>query len=174
MTLQSPTMRTTLPLLLAYCLTNTQAATQLPPQVRTAIGGMHAECIGAGGKPAPSPGLVQSADLNGDGRPDHVIHEAAFECAGAASLFSGTGGGQVTVFITNTSGGAARVFEHGAQSVRIEGSEVWLAVGAPLCGQKTTEDTPRNAMQSCWRPLQWQAAKRTLDFAPLSRIKPYR
>jgi hypothetical protein len=167
-------MRTTLPLLLACCLTGTQAATPLPPQVRAVIDGMKAECLSAGGKPDLSSDLLQSADLNGDGRPDHVIHEAAFECAGAASLFSGTGGGQVTVFITNANGGAARAFEHGAQGVRIEGSEVWLAVGGPLCSQKTNEDTPRSAMQSCWRPLQWQAAKRTLDFAPLARIKPYR
>lgn len=174
MALQSAAMRTVLPLLLAASLTTAQAATPLPPPVQAVIDNMKAECRNAGGKPGASAGLVLSADLNGDGRPDHVIHDAAFDCAGAASLFSGTGGGQVTVFVTNADGSSVRVFEHGAQGARIEGIEVWLAVGGPLCGQKVAGDAPRSALQACWRPLQWQATQRQMDFAPLSRAKPYR
>ncbi|MFG6429722.1 hypothetical protein [Roseateles sp. LYH14W] len=127
-----------------------------------------------GGKPGASAGLVHSADLNGDRRADHVIHDAVFECAGADSLFTGAGGGQVQVFITAADGSAALAFEHAANGVRIESGEVLLAVGGSLCGQKVAEDTPRSALQACWRPLQWQAAQRRLDFAPLSRIKAYR
>ncbi|MFG6486012.1 hypothetical protein ACG04R_04960 [Roseateles sp. BYS78W] len=150
------------------------AAPPLPAAVREVVKTMNAECRSAGGKPGASPGLVSTVDLNGDGRNDYVIHTAAFDCEGAASLSVGAGGdGSVEVFITTADGSAASAFEHGAQGMRVEQGKLWLAVGGPLCGQKVTEDTPRSAMQACWRPLQWDANRHKLDFAPLSSVRPY-
>ncbi|MCE4556693.1 hypothetical protein [Pelomonas cellulosilytica] len=149
-------------------------AMPLPPQVLNIVNDMKAVCRAAGGQPGASPGLVLSADLNGDGRVDHVIDEAAFDCEGAASLFTGAGGGHMQVFVTAADGNAALAFEHGADGLRVEGGALWLAVGGPLCGQQVTDNMSHSAMQACWRPLQWLAAQRRFDFAPLSRVKPYR
>ena len=52
-----------------------------------------------GGKPvAPSKNFLVKADLNGDGQIDWAIDEAEFNCDGAASMFSGSGGSQIYVF----------------------------------------------------------------------------
>jgi hypothetical protein len=154
---------------------NAYAAPPLPTAVRGAVDTMNADCTAAGGKPGASPGLISTVDLNGDGRNDYVINTAAFDCEGAASLFVGAGGGgSVEVFIATANGSATNAFEHGADGMRVEQGRLWLAVGGPLCGQKVTEDTPRSAMQACWRPLQWDASRRKLDFAPPSSVRPYR
>ena len=135
---------------------------------------MNAECRGVGGKPGASKGLVTAVDLNGDGRSDHVIDTAAFECDGAASLFGGTGGSQVQVFIATAEGSAKSVFEHSAFGTRVEQGQLWLAVGGPLCGPKVTAETAHSDMQACWRPLRWDAARHKLNFAPLDSVRPYK
>jgi len=163
-----------LPALLALALSNALAAPPLPAPVRAVIDEMKAECRSSGGKPGASPGLLSQVDLNGDGRADYVIDAAAFECEGAASLFTGSGGSSVQVFAATADGSAAPVFEHGAMGSRVEQGELWLAVGGPLCGQKVTDTTPHSEMQACWRPLRWNAGRRTLDFAPLSRARPFK
>ena len=167
-------MRFIMPLPLALCLSSALASPSLPAPVRGAIGAMSAECKDAGGRPGASPGLIRRVDLNADGRSDYVIDTGAFDCQGAASLFVGAGGGgSAVVFIASADGGAKKVFEQGAAGVRVEQGQLWLAVGGPLCGQKVTEDTPRSEMQACWRPLQWDAGRQTLDFGPLSSVRPH-
>lgn len=147
---------------------NALAAPSLPASVREVVKAMHADCRSVGGKPGASPGLVSTVDVNGDGRMDYVVNTAAFDCQGAASLFVGAGGGgSVEVFVASADGSATSAFQHGADGLRVEQGQVWLAVGGPLCGQKPTGDTPRSDMQTCWRRLQWDAGRRSLDFAPL-------
>lgn len=102
-----------------------------------------------------------------------MIYTGAFECEGAESLFGGTGGGSVQVFLSTAQGGAKPVFEHAPWGCARSGATLWLAVGGALCGQKVTEDTPRSAMQACWRPLQWDAGRRMLEFGPLSSVQRY-
>lgn len=168
-------MRSITASLLALSLSGALAAPSLPAPVRAAINAMNTECRDAGGKPGASPGLVSSVDLNGDGRSDYVLDTGAFDCQGAASLFVGaSGGGSAVAFIATADGSAKKVFEQGSFGVRVEQDKVWLAVGGPLCGQKTGDDTPRSEMQSCWRPLHWDAGRGKLDFAPLSGVRPYR
>ncbi|HEY1129263.1 MAG TPA: hypothetical protein VGF12_07655 [Roseateles sp.] len=144
-----------------------------PAPVRAVVSALSADCRAAGGKPGASPGLISAVDVDGDGRDDHVIYTGAFECEGAESLFGGTGGGSVQVFLSTAQGGAKPVFEHGAVGLRAQQRNLWLAVGGALCGQKVTEDTPRSAMQACWRPLQWDARRRMLEFGPLSSVQRY-
>ena len=166
---------TTLAALLVLALSNALAATPLPSPVRAVIDTLNADCRAVGGKPGASPGLVSTLDLNGDGRSDYVIYTGAFECEGAASLFVGAGGGgSVQVFVATAEGSAKSVYEHGVNGMRLQQGKVWLAVGGPLCGQKVNDDTPRSEMQACWRPLHWDAGRRTVDFGPLSSVRPYR
>lgn len=154
---------------------NVLAAPPLPATVSEVVNSMNADCKVAGGKPGASPGLVSTVDLNGDGHMDYVIDTTAFDCEGAASLFVGAGGGgSVEVFITTAGGSATKSFERGANGMRVEQGQLWLAVGGQLCGQPVAEDMPRSAMQACWRPLRWDASRRKLDFAPLSSVRPYR
>lgn len=160
--------------LLALCLSNALAAPPLPAPVRAVVDAMIAECRGVGGKPGASPGLVSTVDLNGDGRSDYVIDTAAFDCEGAASLFAGTGGSSVEVFITTADGSAKSAFEHGAFGARVEKGQLWLAVGGSLCGLKVNAGAVHSDMQACWRPLRWDANRRKLDFAPLDSVRPYK
>ncbi|MFT7772888.1 hypothetical protein [Roseateles sp.] len=155
-------------------LSSALAAQPLPSRVRAIVNAMNADCQTAGGKPGASPGMVSIVDVDGDGRDDHVIYTGAFECEGAESLFSGAGGGSVQVFLSAAGADAKPAFEHGAEGIRLEQRRLWLAVGGPLCGQKVTEDMPRSEMQACWRPLQWNAGRKTLDFGPLSSVRPYK
>lgn len=173
MPLRVAAMRFLTALLAALALTDALAAKPLPTAVRKVLNTMNADCQGVGGKPGASPGLVSTLDLNGDGRMDYVIYTGAFDCEGAASLFVGTGGGSVEIFLSAADGDAARAFEHGVDGMRVEQGRLWLAVGGPLCGQQVRDDTPRSAMQACWRPLHWDAGRRKLDFAPLSSVRPY-
>ncbi|NCT82379.1 MAG: hypothetical protein GXC94_04500 [Comamonadaceae bacterium] len=159
---------------LTLALSSALAAPPLPSPVRAVVDAMSADCRAAGGKPGASPGLVGTVDVDGDGRDDHVIYTGAFECEGAESLFNGAGGGSVRIFLGTAAGGAKPVFEHGAEGMRVERRRLWLAVGGPLCGQKVTEDMPRSEMQACWRPLQWDAGRKALDFGPLSSVRPYK
>jgi hypothetical protein len=161
------------PLLLALCLSSALAATPWPAPVRAVVDAMEAECRGAGGKPGDSPGLVTAVDLDGDGRSDFVIDTAAFDCDGAASLFGGSGGSAVEVFIATADGRAKSAFEHAAFGTRVAQGQLWLAVGGALCGQAVTAETARSEMQACWRPLRWDAKRRKLDFGPLDSVRPY-
>lgn len=166
-------MRSLTALLAALALSNALAAPPLPAAVSRVVNTMNSDCQGVGGRPGTSRGLVSAVDLNGDGRMDYVIYTGAFDCEGAASLFVGASGGSVEVFLSAADGSAASAFEHGVADMRLEQGRLWLAVGGPLCGRKVGHDTPRSAMQACWRPLQWDPGRRKLDFAPLSSVRPY-
>jgi hypothetical protein len=145
----------------------------VPPQVSAYAKQMGDSCRQVGGKPGSSPHLAQRGDLNGDGIADWAIDEGGFDCEGAASLFSGSGGAQVVVFIATRDGGARKAFEHGAFGMRMEQAGghtvLWLVVGGPMCGQRNARS--RADMINCDRPLVWDARHRRMEFAPLSRVR---
>ncbi len=151
------------------------AAPKYPAAVQKRIDDMNQTCSQMG-KPAASPGLVTVADLTGDGLPDYIFNEGAFNCDGAASLFSGSGGFQVEVYVGKPGGQASEAFGHGAFGVYLDHdarpAKLYLGVGGVLCGQHVTPDMPRAAYTDCWRPLRWDARARKMKFAPLSEIKP--
>lgn len=146
---------------------------QVPAQVATYARQMAETCQQAGGKPGASPNLAQRGDLNGDGITDWAIDEGGFDCEGAPSLFGGTGGSQVVVFIGTPNGGTRQVFEHGAFGMRMEraghGEVLWLVVGGPMCGQQKARS--RADMMACDRPLVWDAQRGRMDFAPISQVR---
>lgn len=149
---------------------------KLPAAVQKELSEMVTMCREAGGKALKSPGLLTVADLNGDRLPDFVIDQAAFVCDGAASLFGGSGGSTVSAYVGTPDGQAAPAFSSGAFGVKVDKAAspavLEVIVSGPMCGQKVTPATPRSAYKSCWRPLVWDAARRQLDFAPLSRSRP--
>lgn len=153
-----------------------QGQGRLPMAVQKEIAEMVKMCKDVGGKPTKSPGLLTVADLTGDNVPDFVLDQSAFVCDGAASLFAGSGGSQVSVYIGTPDGQATQVFASGTFGVKVDKSsrpaKVQIIVGGPLCGQNVTPKTPSSAFKSCWRPLLWDASKKKLDYAPLSQIQP--
>lgn len=158
----------------AGAASSAQAASSQPPEVQAHVARMKADCKEAGGRPARSPGLVQAADLTGDGQVDYVVHEGAFVCNGAASYFSGgAGGASVNVYVSDAKRHARNVFTHGADDIRLErkghSARLWLGVGGELCGQK--QPRSRADAEACWRPLEWKGGQ--MDFAPLQQVRPY-
>jgi len=72
----------------------------IPQEVAAHIEDMNQICREAGGTPAaPKIGLLVSGDLDGGGAVDWAIDEGRFNCDGAVSIFSGSGGSQVYVFV---------------------------------------------------------------------------
>jgi hypothetical protein len=153
-----------------------QGQAKVPTMVQKAIAGMTSMCKESGGRPGKSPDLLTIADITGDDRPDFVIDQSAFNCEGAPSLFGGSGGSQVSVYVGTVDGQAAQAFAGGAFGVRVDRdakpARLSLIVGGPLCGQKVSASTPRSDYKSCWRPLVWNAGTRKMDYAPLSQVRP--
>jgi len=148
---------------------------QLPAEVQQLVEEMETECRDVDAVPGDSPELVTVVDLTGDGIDDYVIDQGAFACIGAASLYSGSGGSQMMIYVGTSDGRARPAFGHGHFGVSVErdGStgQVVLGVGGEACGQNT-EGLSRAEYQGCLRPLAWDAARQEFDFAPLSTVRP--
>jgi hypothetical protein len=148
------------------------ASGKVPEEVATHIQRMTKECKTVGGTPLADK-FSEHAAL-ADGMEFWVINEGAFHCDGAASLFLGSGGSQVVVYLSLPNGHARQIFAHGAYGMTVErrglSAKLWLVVGGPLCGQ---DGNPTHAGGiSCERPLKWDAKAQRLDFAPLSAARP--
>lgn len=152
-----------------------QAQKKLPQAVQKELAEMLKTCRDAGGKPMKSPELLVVAELTGDGLPDFVINQGAFNCEGAASLYSGSGGSQMSVYVGTPDGQAQQAFSTGSFDVKVDKTArpatLQVVVGGALCGQRITASMPRSAYKSCWRPVQWNAKARKMDFAPVSQVK---
>ena len=153
-----------------------QAQKKLPLSVQKELGEMMQMCKDAGGKALRSPGLLTIIDLSGDQLPDFVVDQASFVCEGAASLFGGSGGSQVTVYVGKPDGQASQAFSSGTFGVKVDKdskpAKLMLVVSGPMCGQKVTPKTSRSDYKSCWRPVVWNSGKKAFDYAPLSQITP--
>jgi hypothetical protein len=141
---------------------------KLPEEVAAHIHDMADTCKQVNGKPLSDP-MVEHGNL-ASGWEFWAINEGTFQCDGAASLFSGSHGSQVVVYVSAPSGHAKQAFTSGAFGMTVEhagnSSKIWIVVGGHLCGQKGNPTTA-DAI-SCGRPLKWDANAQKLDFAPLS------
>ena len=163
-------------LLLVLGSVRAQTPTKYPAAVDAKIAELAKDCHGFG-KFEASPGFVTVADLTGDGVPDYILDEGRIGCKQAASMFQGSLGFSVEIFAGSAKGGAAEAFSHGVVALHLDEhskpATLYLAVGGPLCGQHVTPDTPFADMESCWRPVRWNAATRKMELSPLSAIKPF-
>jgi hypothetical protein len=156
----------------------TQAQETLPVAVQKEIAEIATMCLDLGGKPMKSPELVLVADLTGDEVPDYVIDQGAFNCEGATSLFSGSGGSQMSAYVGSPGGHAFRAFSSGSFDLKLNSqrrtAKLYLAVAGPMCGQRVTPKISRSEHKSCWRPVNWNAKNRKMEFAPVSQVTRYR
>jgi hypothetical protein len=143
----------------------------LPEEVVKHIHDMADACMQVSEKPLSDP-TIEHGNLAA-GLEFWAINEGTFQCEGAASLFSGSHGSQVVVYLSAPSGHAKQAFAHGAYAMTIDhagtSSKIWLGVGGQLCGQGG--NPTRAEAISCDRPLIWDADAQKLDFAPLSEIR---
>lgn len=58
-----------------------------------------AMCAEQGNGVFSSEGAVRSLDVTGDGQPDTLVDEGLFTCTTAASLYGGSGGSMIHVFV---------------------------------------------------------------------------
>ena len=153
------------------------AAGPYPVAVRQYLASLDKECRSYGGKPAPSPDLVKSADLTGDGLADPVIYLGSYICDGAASaMAAGQSGAAVTIRVAGPGGSSINAYDGLAYNATIEtagdASRVFLDIAGVDCGQKP--GVPFSDIRSCSRPLVWNAAARKFAYAPLSQARQVR
>jgi hypothetical protein len=150
------------------------AAGKVPAEVIAHITGMDQECRDGGGQASHPGSLVEHGVIGKDATEVWVIDEGKYQCDGAASLFSGSGGAQVVVFAKQNDGSVRQVFERGAYGVSFmptgSSSELLLRVGGGLCGQ--AGDPTHAETIACDRPLIWRRAIQKMEFAPLSQVRP--
>jgi hypothetical protein len=151
------------------------ASVKFPSEVGVSVEEMNKTCKQAGGTPGPSgtfngdPGKLQTTPLIEHGSLDGVefwaIDTGRFRCAGAESLFSGSGGAQVNVFAKLSDGTVKQVFSQGAFGMKVTQSGLSLSVAGTLCGQQ--KPTSRAEALTCDRPIVWDGVTQKMKFAPL-------
>jgi hypothetical protein len=142
-----------------------------PEAVANHVREMDASCKQVHGQPVTGP-RIEYGRLD-EGPEYWAVDEAGYQCSGAESLFSGTGGSQVTVYLAQTDRPPRKAFEHGAYGTVIEPdgdrSKIWITVGGPMCGQ--TGEIIHATMMVCDRQLRWDETSEKLDFAPVSEAR---
>lgn len=85
---------------------------------------------------------VTTLDLNGDGQADHIIDLAGLECEGAWSLFCGSAGCPVAIWISGPEGLQNRWGSH-VQAWRLEDGVPVMSLHGQLC------NPPRSGVEGC-------------------------
>lgn len=150
-----------------------------PASVTKDVLELHAMCREAGGKPGRSPGLIQMADLNGDGLADYVVDINSYNCEGAPSAMgAGQSGAVVSIYVAGPGNTARKVWNGLAFEAKIEGAgakrRVWLAIQGRDCGQKNAATLSMAEQKGCNRPLTWDATKHTFKYGPLAEVRPFK
>lgn len=84
-----------------------QASAPLPREIEAARREAAAACTG---RVTFEPGYIQTADFNGDGRPDYLINEEKVKGPGSPPLFCGSGGCSWALYLS-TAGGYRKVLD---------------------------------------------------------------
>jgi len=137
-----------------------------------------ASCRDFGGKPGKSPGLIQQADLTGDGLTDFVLDLNSYNCEGAASAMgAGQSGAMISIYVGGPGNTARKVWEGLAFQAKVDRTaaraRVWLAIQGRDCGQRNAAKRAMADQIGCNRPLNWSASKSTFAYAPLAEAKPF-
>jgi hypothetical protein len=101
-------------LLAAPAAAQTPAAPSYPKEIQAALARQNKHCLDEGrGKGATfGADAVRKIDLNGDGRDDYILDldDASTTCDGFESLFCGTGGCHLEIFIAQRNGSYRSIF----------------------------------------------------------------
>lgn len=94
------------------------------------------DCRNAGGTPSLQPDFQTTADLNADGVPDYILDYQHLECANAWSLFCGSAGCPVVVFLSAGAEHRGTALGHVQGWTLVEGAPpvLELALHGAMCG----------------------------------------
>jgi hypothetical protein len=88
------------------------ASQPYPNSVQSVVDEGRRDCLAQGGGRFSEAGnLVRAGDLTGDGRRDYVVDFREAQCSGRETVFSGTGGWDLAIFVARQSGEPVRVFQ---------------------------------------------------------------
>jgi hypothetical protein len=153
------------------------SASGLPAKVRQYVKDLNFACSRSGGIPSNSPGLLRTVDLTGDGHLDYVIDLGRYRCPKAeAFMYGGHNGSPIAIFVSGANGTAFLGYEgssNGGVMVRTRRRrpQVWLTVGALLCGQPPASAKSFVDWWFCSRPLEWNARTNKFVFAPMREAR---
>jgi hypothetical protein len=80
------------------------ASAGLPADLQAWRDGSFEDCRTDGGKASVTPNYIRSADFNGDGKPDYVVHESELTCQGALNRNCGSLGCSLEAFVSSGGG----------------------------------------------------------------------
>ena len=159
-------------LLLAAGPVMAQTPKSYPKPVQDHLKSLAGMCTEVGGRFLDPASAMRIADLNGDGRADYGVYQGELICDGAASLYGGTHGSPLTVFVSTPAGykegWGGYVFAASLEKTAT-GSKLWVDVGGRLCGS-TQERSFANEV-FCARALMWVPAKGEFTFEPLAKMR---
>lgn len=133
---------------------------KLPDEVTRFIERLRDECILSGGRPIGSDRFAFGNDFNGDQIKDYLINSSGFSCEGGSnSLYSGSGGQHINIFIGSKNGTARMVFSSLVDDFKYidkgNSGRLELMMRGTHCGQKNADDLPNSKLERCWLPLVW-------------------
>ncbi len=92
-------------------------------------------CLRAGGRPAGKP-YVLVHDFTGDGRPDFLVSEGDYGCAGRPGIFQSNNQAFIEIYVADPRIGAQRVYRQQVRAYRVLNTTprtVQIALAAPAC-----------------------------------------
>jgi hypothetical protein len=124
------------------------ALAEMPAEIRAFTEENMALCKSGGGTPRLTPAYLTETELNDDGRPDYVTNLDGLECAGAWSMFCGSAGCPVTVWLSGSQGHVAAWGGY-ARDFTLRGKEVVVLLHGQFC------TPPRVGADSCERVMRF-------------------
>lgn len=131
------------------------SANAYPQPILAELQDWASQCREVTGKPGRPGKAVQNTDINGDGRPDYLVFQGAYECDGAASLLApGASYGVATeLYLGQPNGTAAKVWEEstwGPDLVQLGTATAFtFSLSGSLCGDRRGSRVSVAARLSC-------------------------
>lgn len=138
----------------------------VPAKLKAHLGQLEKMCTNMGATLENPWQAIQTADLNADGLPDYVVDQGQLVCRGARSLFSGSGGSQVDIFVSDQ-GRYRDAWSGGAFYSTVENDTVWLGLCGRYCGDASYRS--RADAKCCERALAWDEGTATMELS--SRVR---
>lgn len=113
----------------------TMAQGPAPAAVTAKTAQLDQACLRAGGRPAGKP-YVLVHDFTGDGRPDFLVSEGDYGCAGRPGIFQSNNQAFIEIYVADPRIGAQRVYRQQVRAYRVLNTTprtVQIALAAPAC-----------------------------------------
>lgn len=144
---------------------------KLPDKVAAHVQEMADLCRQVNGEPL-APATIEHGNLSAD-LEFWAINEATLRCEGAETLYSGSHGSDVAVYVSALNGSLKQAVIRGSYGMAIKQiggySTIWITVAGGLCGQRGDPSTAE--LSFCERTLRWDITTQKLDFGPPSEAQ---